>query len=248
VSPVDLSSMTPAQEGGWRTLLDLYKDFPRAWCLIGGQLVWLHARESGIDPPRVTEDVDVVIDIRVDQQALRRMCGWLEMHGFALDDYSPDGIGHRYISKGDSGLGHVRFDVLAPDNMGEHADLTTTPPARTVSAPGTRQALDSSEPIEVLLGESVGHVLRPPLLAAILSKAAATTITTRTNPDRDWADIAFLLSLIPDPVAAAAELTTSQKTRLKIIAALLDEDHSAWKSLGPRAPVGHATLEFLLGA
>jgi hypothetical protein len=93
--------MTPAQEEGWRILLDLYQDFPAGWCLIGGQMVWLYARESDIEPPRITEDVDVVVDVRADQQAIRHMCHWLEAaaRDFELDGLSPDGIGHRYVSR-----------------------------------------------------------------------------------------------------------------------------------------------------
>ena len=250
MSPVVLTSMTPAQEEGWRILLDLYQDFPAGWCLIGGQMVWLYARESDIEPPRITEDVDVVVDVRADQQAIRRMCHWLEAaaRDFELDGLSPDGIGHRYVSRSYNGPGRVLFDVLAPDNVGTRADLTTTPPARTVSAPGTRAPLDASERVEILLGGRTGYVLRPSLLAAILAKAAATTIPVRENRDRDWADVAFLLSLVPDPAAAAADLTASQKRHLAAINALLDEKHPAWRSLGDRARIGYTALQFLLDA
>lgn len=240
--------MTPAQEEGWRILLDLYEEFPTGWCLIGGQLVWLLARESDVEPPRATEDMDVVIDIRADQQAIRRMCTWLEAHDFQLEGQSPEGIGHRYISQSYNGPGRVAFDILAPDNMGDRADLTTTPPARTVSAPGTRAALDASERIEVLHGSRSGLILRPPLLAAILAKVAATTIPVRQNPDRDWIDIAFLLSLIRDPVRASAELTSSEKRRVTIAKRLLNETHPAWQAIGDRSRLGHTTLQFLLDA
>ena len=69
--------MTPAQEESWRILIDLYPVFPSGWCLIGGQMVWLFANEHDVDPIRATEDVDVVVDIRADQQAIRRLCNWL---------------------------------------------------------------------------------------------------------------------------------------------------------------------------
>jgi hypothetical protein len=69
MAPVTLASMTPAQEESWRILLDLYTDFPDGWCLIGGQMVWLLANEHNVDPIRATDDVDVAVDIRTDQQA-----------------------------------------------------------------------------------------------------------------------------------------------------------------------------------
>jgi hypothetical protein len=213
MAPVTLSSMTPTQEEGWRTLLDLYQDSRMGWCLIGGQMVWLLAIEHGIEP---------------------------------IEGINKDGIGHRYLSTTYPGPGQVKFDVLAPDNVGQRADLTTSPPARTVSAPGTRYALDTAEAIEIVLRGRSGHVLRPSLTAALLAKAAATTIPVRENPDRDWRDAAFLLTLVADPIDTAAELTKGQKRRLRTIRPLLDEDHPAWRQLGERGHLGRIALEFLL--
>lgn len=230
--------MTTPQEEGWRVLLDLYEAFPGGWCIIGGQMVWLLAHEHDVDPIRTTEDVDVVVDIRGNQRLITHTCAWLEARGFSLDGISADGIGHRYVSATYDGPGKVAFDILAPENLGERADLTTSPPARTVSAPGTRDALDAAEPLEILLGDRSGHVLRPKLIFAILVKAAATRIPVRTNPERDWADLAFLLTLIPDPASTAAQLSNPQRRKLRAVNALLSEDHPAWRPLGPRSRLG----------
>lgn len=247
MDPVRLTSMTPAQEYAWGILLDLPADFPAGWCLIGGQMVWLFAHEHGVEPIRATEDVDIAVDIRADQGAIKRLCTWLASRGFELSGVSPNGIGHRYVSSTYEGPGAVVFDVFAPDNLGARVDLGTTPPARTVEAPGARTALDYAQPVQVLLGERSGQVLRPSLPAAILVKAAATTIPARENPDRDWLDATFLLCLVPDPVAAAAELSKAQIRRLHVISALLDEKHWAWHIFGERARLGHATIQFLIG-
>jgi hypothetical protein len=246
MASLPLGPMTPAQEESWRNLLDLYTDFQQGWCLIGGQMVWLLANEHDIAPIRATDDVDVAVDIRTDQQAIKRLCAWLESHHFDLERLSTDGIGHRYLSSTYRGPGRVVFDVLAPDNVGERADLTTSPPARTVSAPGTRAALDATRRLEVSFGNRTGHVLCPSLLTAILAKAAATTIPVRENRDRDWVDAAFLLSLVPDPMGAAAEIGSGQRRRLRPLRPLLDEKHSAWRLLGERSRIGNATLRFLL--
>jgi hypothetical protein len=240
--------MTPAQEESWLILLDLYTDFPDGWCLIGGQMVWLLANEHNVDPIRATDDVDVAVDIRTDQQAIRRLCAWLGSRRFELEGTSTDGIGHRYLSSAYQGPGRVVFDVLAPDKVGERADLTTSPPARTVSAPGTRAALDAARPVQVSFAGRTGHVLCPSLLTAILAKAAATTIPVRENRDRDWVDAAFLLSLVPDPVAAAAEISSGQRRGLRVLKVLLDENHKAWRSIGERSILGNTTLRFLLDA
>jgi len=246
VRTVPLIGMTPTQREGWEVLLDIAVDFPTGWCLVGGQMVWLHALEHGINPPRATEDVDVVVDVRADRAGIRRVCAWLTARNFALEGINAEGIGHRYLRAASPGPGRVLFDVLAPDNLGQRVDLTTTAPARTLSAPGSRAALNHAERVEVVLGGRAGHVLRPVLLAAILAKTAATTIPARAIPERDWTDSAFLLSLVSDPIAAAAELTGAERRRLRRIDALLDETHSAWRPLGARGRLGHAALQFLL--
>jgi hypothetical protein len=211
-------------------------------------MVWLLAHEYGVEPIRATEDVDVVVDIRADQWQLMRICAWLESHDFDLEGINTDGIGHRYVCSKYNGPGKVTFDILAPDNVGERASLTTSPPARTVSAPGTRGVLDAADPLEIVLGDRSGHVLRPPLVSAILAKVAATGIPGRDNPDRDWIDLAFLLSLVSDPVSGAAELANRQRQRLRAVSVLLDESHFAWRMLGARSRLGIATLQFLIDA
>lgn len=138
-------------------------------------MVWLLALEHGVEPIGATEDIDVVVDIRADRRLIMRLCTWLEARDFGLDGISADSIGHCYVSTTYSGPGKVTFDVLAPENVGERADLTTSPPARTVSAPGTRDALDAAERLEVHLDGRSGHVLRPPLISAILAKAVVTS-------------------------------------------------------------------------
>jgi len=248
MATVVLTGLSPAQDEGWQTLLDLAEAFPAGWCLVGGQLVWLLAAEHGAVPPRATDDVDVVVDVRAEPAGVRTVCSWLESRGLELEGINAHGIGHRYVRPADPGPGMVIFDVLAPDNVGPRAKLTTSPPARTVAAPGGRLALNSAEAVRVSIGGRAGTVMRPSLLAAILVKAAATTLATRTNRDRDWTDAAFLLSLVPDPIAMTAELVRADRTRLRRLTPLLDSGHAAWRPLGDeRARLGHATLEFLVG-
>ena len=247
MSAVVLAGMSPAQRQGWEVLLDLGFDRPvERWCLLGGQMVWLLACQQGVQPPRATEDIDVVVDIRADQRGLRRFCGWLEHNDFALDGMSAEGVGHRYVRPAVPGPGRVMFDVLAPDNVGDRADQTTTPPARTLSVPGGRAALDDAEQISVVLDGRAGSVPCPGVLAAILVKASATTIPVRANPERDWVDVAFLLTLVSDPIGSAGDLTKSRRKKLRVVADLQDDQHPAWRTVGTRAGLGQVALRFLL--
>lgn len=239
--------MSPAQEQGWQVLLDLAETCPVAWCIVGGQMTWLLAAEYGVEPRRATEDVDVVVDVRAEPAGIQRLCLWLEDRHIDLEGISAQGVGHRYSRAANPGPGRIIFDVLAPENVGRRAVLSTTRGAHTLEAPGTRIALNNAERLEVSLGDRTGWVYRPKLLAAIITKTVATTIPGRSNVERDFYDAALLLSLIPDPISAAQELNNREKAQLRAISSLLNDQHEAWLSLGPeRARLGHSVLEFLL--
>jgi len=72
-------------------------------------MVRLLANEHNVVPIRATDDVDVAVDIRTDQQAIRRLCTWLEFRHFNLEGTSAGGIGHRYLSSDYPGPGRVVF-------------------------------------------------------------------------------------------------------------------------------------------
>jgi hypothetical protein len=248
MTPVVLAeTMSPAQHQGWRVLLDLAKVFSPGWCLVGGQMVWLLAAEHGADPPRATDDVDLVVDIRAEPTGISDLCHWLENKSFDLAGISPDGIGHRYVRAAAPGPGSIMFDVLAPDNIGARADLATTQGARTIEAAGSRRALNNCELVEVSITGATGQVVRPTLNAAIVLKATATTIPTRAEQDLDLSDVAFLLSLVPDPIEAARNLSKPDRKQLRAVSALLDEQHGAWRPLGrERARLGQTALDIML--
>lgn len=117
-----------ALDGAWRLLLALANDSsaPR-WVLIGGLLVELHAHEHGVAPPRLTADADVLVDVRTSPSGVPAVARWLLDYGLQLDSPAPDGVAHRFRKRDD-----VTVDVLAPDHLGERANLSTVPPARTV--------------------------------------------------------------------------------------------------------------------
>lgn len=148
----------------WHVLMDLQERLTAAWSLIGGQMVFLHALEHGHVPPQISQDGDVIADIRADPQAITALVKQLEEMGFALDEPSVDGLAHRY--KRDAEPRPVVIDVLAPDGLGERASLLTSPPGRTVEVPGGTQALGRTEVVTVVQragGEGclVPHCSRP---------------------------------------------------------------------------------------
>ncbi|MEX2555659.1 MAG: hypothetical protein WEB06_08505 [Actinomycetota bacterium] len=142
----------------WDSLLELSELRPGESTLVGGQMVFLHAVEHGISPPRISTDLDIVVNARIVVGAIAVLAADLVHRGFHLDGIGPDNIAHRY--RRDS----VAIDVLAPDGLGARADLTTTPPGRTLQVPGGTQALDRTELVPFTTGARTGLVPRPSLL------------------------------------------------------------------------------------
>lgn len=146
--PVARVTVPPAEgalDGAWRLLLALANDssMPR-WILIGGLLVELHAHEHAATSPRLTDDADVLVDVRASPNGLPIVARWLVDHELELDAPDPDGVAHRF-RRSDG----VTVDLLAPDHVGPRANLSTIPPARTIQAVAGTQLARHTEPVEV---------------------------------------------------------------------------------------------------
>ncbi|GAB3860382.1 hypothetical protein GCM10028801_23130 [Nocardioides maradonensis] len=192
-------------------------------------MVLLHALEHGQVPPQISQDGDVIADIRAVPDALTRVVASIENLGFSLQSISADGLAHRYIRAAKPRP--VVIDVLAPEGLGERADLTTTPPGRTIEVPGGTQALSRAERITVVHEERRAMLPRPTLLAAIVGKAAATALP---GPERHYRDLALLCALVPDPFDVAKQVTRKDRRRVRQASKLLDDPHPAW-ALVPEA-------------
>lgn len=246
MSPVvSLPPLAAPTDELWHLLLDMAGTLTVPWTIVGGQMVLLHALEHGQVPIQVSQDGDVVADIRADPAAVSKVVAWLESNGLTVDSMSPQGIAHRYTRAGRADSGVVTVDVLAPEGLGEHADLVTTPPGRTLMVPGGSQALKRTERVVVRHEGRTGAVPRPSLLAAIVSKAAAVTLPG--NPERHYRDLALLLSIVPDPFEMREQLSAKDRQRLRAATKLTADDHVAW-TLVPAdlRSSGQAALQILL--
>lgn len=250
---IEFHELSPAAAQGWMVLFELAVEDVDTWVLVGGQMVYLLAVEhDAADRARRTEDMDVVVDVRARRNGTEWLAGWLGERRFALEGIAPDGVGHRFIRRAEPGPGRIVFDVLAPEGLGPRANVFTNRPARTVQVPGSKQAIDRSEVVDVSVTSigggpvHVGRVRRPSLLAATIAKAAATTIPVRTNPERDWQDAALLLALIGDPIAAAGDCTNADRRRLRKLKPLREPSHVGWDGLSDLYDRGSAALGFLI--
>lgn len=239
--PVALPNYPGYHDALWGTLLELANAELQEWTLIGGQMVLLHALEHGVEPTRVSHDIDVVVNARVVASGISGIGSFvesLESLGFSLVGASPDNIAHRYQRD------RASIDVLAPDGLGSRADLTTTRPGRTLEVPGGTQALVRTELLPVQFNDLHGYVPRPSLLGAIVCKAAAVAVAGTTAAQKR--DVALLLSLVADPIEVAKEMQTKDRERLRTIAELADPDYPVWEDLpedaADRARLAYRTL------
>ena len=79
----------------WGALLDIGELVSSDWVLVGGQMVLMHAIENGASWPRVSMDLDVIVNVRV-RAAVRGFVTEIEALGFAVDGMSPELLAHRY--------------------------------------------------------------------------------------------------------------------------------------------------------
>lgn len=236
---IDIQPRDDFEHRLWRAALELADHQPEGWTLVGAQMVMLHAWEHGVSPTRTSRDLDVLVNIKAIAGGTQQFARQLLEAGFELAVVTPDGRGHRFVR------GDVVIDVLAADNLGDRADLTTIPPARTIEVPGGSQALRRTELVDVLLGEQVGRLPRPNVLGAILLKARAVDVDP--DPERHLADLAFLLSLVDDPFEIAEQLTRKEQRYLNPHQGLRDPNHPAWRTV-PNPERGMTTLSLLTRA
>lgn len=222
----------------WKTLLELTENRSGEWTLIGGLMVLVQALEHDTTPPRVSRDIDVLVNVRVVSDSIPEFVRGLEQRGFELAGFSAEGVAHRYNRRG------ISVDVLSPEGVGPHANLSTTASGHTLEVPGGTQALDRTELLPIVVGTTTGHIPRPSLLGAIVCKACAVFVDD--DPDAQRLDLAFLLSLVDDPLALSEELTNKDRSRLLARHGLSDPNDPAWAMLDPAAQdLGRAALRLL---
>lgn len=211
----------------WFALMDIVDRRAGDWTLVGGQMVLLHALEHGASPPRISTDLDLVVDARVRPPAIPAMAAVLGELGFRIDEISPDGVGHRFVRE------PVTIDLLAPEGAGPRADLGFGGGAETVAIGGGTYALSRTELVDVSAAGRPGRVPRPDLAGASVLKAAAARADRKRGPERHLGDLAFLFSLVDDPYALRDELGAKNCRRISAVAPLTRDDHPAWRALDP---------------
>jgi hypothetical protein len=237
---IDLPASGGTERELWHALLDLAERQPRAWTLIGGQMVLLHALEQGREPPRVTRDLDVLADLRARPAALPQIVATLAALDFEVELAVPGESGHRFTR------GEVTIDLLAPDNLGARADMHTVGALTTVAIAGGTYALERSRSLAVRFDGRECMIPCPDLAGALVVKAAAAVADHGLGPERHLSDLAVLFSLVLDPYSLRSELGAGNAHRIAAADALDNDEHEAWLLLPPTRRLEAITARALI--
>lgn len=216
------------------------------WCLVGGLMVLVVARAAGRTNARAegTKDGDIVVDVVAEPEVLHNVAFTLRSLGYQLpteSDFGADFARCTFTS------GHAQVDVLAPEDSPEDR-LTVGADLRSLAIPGGRRALAGAELTAICYADEAADVVIrvPTLTAAICVKAAAALDSRTAGHPRHIQDVAYLLACVDDPITAASELNSSDRT---VLAALRSRGFdAAWRYLdaGDSARAA-AALDFLIG-
>jgi len=221
----------------WTLLGAIETQMAGSWVLVGGQMVLLHGLEAGQLPVRETTDADALVNVRLVPRGTSALAQTLVDLDLTLDGYGPDGIGHRFVGRG------VSIDILAPDNLGKRADLTTVPPARTIEIPAGTRLLREPQRCPVAVAGRVHHIPRPSLDSAIVGKAAA--FRQLADSARHGEDLVFLLGIVSDVTDLDGRLDARDRKVLRAADDKLAGDQRMWRyASDPDA--ARAVLRFVL--
>ncbi|MBK0422574.1 hypothetical protein JD292_10880 [Leucobacter sp. CSA2] len=164
---LDLTNLDSEAEAAWVGVLDLAEVCPEGWSLAGGQAVMVQTALRGHRPERPSSDADLVIDLRSDPGAARKLVDALREIGFSPALRDAHGRVHRWERE------DAQIDVLQPRYLGDRAERGLSRAGlETIAAPGAQHLLSRTEQVNVTLGERSAPVRTPTALGIIVAKAA----------------------------------------------------------------------------
>ncbi|WP_435738692.1 hypothetical protein V5D56_08940 [Cellulosimicrobium sp. PMB13] len=220
MTAIVLPEMLPAQTASWLGLFDLADRMPDGWTLVGGQMVQLHCFERGFSPVRTTTDVDTVVHVREQPEALRSVTQALSEIGFVTDRaMSVNDINHRW--RRDEAV----IDVLIPRFLGPVASVRTDiHGAPGLETPGAQKQIDRSEQITVVIDDRSATINRPTIVGSLIGKASALLL--HGDVRRHLEDFVVMAVLVqPEDFTKGAELNQLDIERLSNAIGRLRRDH-----------------------
>jgi hypothetical protein len=197
-----------------------------AWMLVGGLMVQAHAMMAGLEP-RVTKDVDLLIDVLADSGNLNHVIDSLLNLGFVKQEPGLRGTAFHRMKRNEQII-----DVL----VAEHLPSRKRQSARIdrmllMEVPGGAQAIERKLQLTMSVIEKDYSLVIPDLLGAFVLKAAAYGSDTR-NKNRHLNDVALLACLFENTSEELSRLHGSDKKRIRLVeSALSNPNHNSWMIL-----------------
>ncbi len=240
IGEVELPPMTPALTASWRAVMKIATEVPlESWALIGGQMVIVHALLAVVNPPRISRDIDLLVHVLAPKSVIGTCSQLLRQM-----DFQPvlDSVGHVYRYRSPGG---AVIDLLAPEGV-PVSRLPRIQGGHTIRIEGGRQALQRIVVVAIHMEGRKVDMPVPDLLGAVVLKSAAWTVDSRER-ERHSHDVAFLVSLMRDPLTQRARFTGSDRRRLrKLDSVLMDPHAQEWAALGAAATDAQLTWRVLL--
>ena len=209
----------------------------KAWVLVGGLMVHAHAIRAGVNPPRPTGDIDLLMNMGVHQ--ISAVVGPLQQLGFRPLEPVGGGPLHRFVREDDI------VDVMVGTQV-----RARWAQREVLQVPGARQALARVDWYALQGQTRHVRISVPDELAALIAKAAAFQVDQR-DPGRHLEDLGVLLASSGGRrVLDLGRLTAGDRRHLRrAVTELSDPGHEAWAVLDQidRA-VGQRALAAVLDA
>ena len=193
----------------------------------------------------LTKDADLLVDLCAQPGLLRVIANQLEVLGFE----QPAPFGGEDFARCTFMNERGQIDLLGPDDAGEEL-LVINETSRTLAIPGGRRALQVAERVRLTYDDLAFDVdLRVPLLpGAIMVKAAAALDPRTRDAAHHIQDVAHMLRILPDPIAARTGLTAADQEQIAALAPRLRESGDvAWRGMDQEGRLKAQTaLELIL--
>jgi len=225
----------------WQTVVDLAREGVSAqWTLVGGLMVYAHARRAGIVMYRPTDDVDVLVDYWTHRASLSQAQSALGKIGFRISH----GERHAYRFTHEDGR---KLDLMVADHLPSRmAPRLDRRPA--FPAPAGEQAIRRRDIYNLRFASGVvATVGVPDELGALVAKGAAWLVDHRDRM-RHLDDCAVLLAGISDSSGLDyASMSRNDRKRILAVAKeLSDPGHQSWINIDePGRSRGALTLALI---
>lgn len=212
---IHIPPLSGARHEAWTALLEIADELPKTWVLVGGQMVMVHALHvpassqfslGAQSSPRVSHDVDIVMDLRTERNGLSQAHNVLTSHGFRQEVSIITGVGHRYLR------GEASIDLLGPDGLGPRTNMKLGV-ARTLQSVGGSRALARAVQANIVYGSQQAVIGIPSVVGAVVSKSAILYAGDPSGHERHLADLETLIPLITRPHGLTDDAPLSRSER-----------------------------------